>query len=593
MVGDVFAHGRNRDQLLLAHQTVEQLSVVHDLVVAAHLRVLVAEGVEAVRTGDDDLALLLLDTVEDRIEHLDVLHRELLEQELVAGTTCGVAGAGFVGAEDHELHSRGGEEFGDSLGGLLGTVFVGAGAADPEEVLVVLEAVGVLAEDRDLEVHLVDPVETVLGVLTPGVALVLEVLEQAGELGGELRFDQDLVATHVDDVVDVFDVDGALFDAGTAVGAAPQGFGVDDRGHLTFDGFTDELAVGLETCGLGDGCECGFLDIAFAVDETDLVAAHVLASTSEQVRGLGVAVVTQRHDEQLGRERLSGVPSRALGLATPALGAGGEVQPALPGEVFDVSGAESVGVGVDVLHRQDFALGHHGLCCAERDGAVVFTLEVDVEERREAVPRDAPGDVAAHDREPDHAGHQLHECEHRDHDGAGGKQFRDLHGEEVGPRVGVTVGRDLACLDHDHAQALEQDDAFDDVGSLEVGAAETGQARGQTRVVELTDHDQRGDTDDGAQAEDLVPQVPRPRVTEDGPVEFGVERLAVGLEPQQEPTEEADHDEPVGPADAAELVHARVRDELDDHLLEAREERAPSIGCRLADAHGVEHPQRA
>lgn len=197
-----------------------------------------------------------------------------------------IAGAGFVGAEDHELHSRGGEEFGDSLGGLLGTVFVGAGAADPEEVLVVLEAVGVLAEDRDLEVHLVDPVETVLGVLTPGVALVLEVLEQAGKLGGELRFDQDLVATHVDDVVDVFDVDGALFDAGTAVGAAPQGFGVDDRGHLTFDGFTDELAVGLETCGLGDGCECGFLDIAFAVDETDLVAAHVLASTSEQVRGL-------------------------------------------------------------------------------------------------------------------------------------------------------------------------------------------------------------------------------------------------------------------------------------------------------------------
>ena len=32
------------------------------------------------------------------------------------------------------------------------------------------------------------------------------------------------------------------------------------------------------------------------------------------------------------------------------------------------------------------------------------------------------------------------------------------------------------------------------------------------------------------------------------------------------------------------LIMLRVRDELDDHLLEAREERAPSIGCRLADA---------
>ena len=47
---------------------------------------------------------------------------------------------------------------------------------------------------------------------------------------------------------------------------------------------------------------------------------------------------------------------------------------------------------------------------------------------------------------------------------------------------------------------------------------------------------------------------------------------------------EADHDQPVRPADGAELVHPGVRDELDEHLLEAREERAPSVGGRLADA---------
>jgi hypothetical protein len=46
---------RHRHELLVAHQAVEQLGVVHDLVVATDLRVLVLDRVEAVRAGDDDL----------------------------------------------------------------------------------------------------------------------------------------------------------------------------------------------------------------------------------------------------------------------------------------------------------------------------------------------------------------------------------------------------------------------------------------------------------------------------------------------------------------------------------------------------------
>ena len=54
-------------------------------------------------------------------------------------------------------------------------------------------------------------------------------------------------------------------------------------------------------------------------------------------------------------------------------------------------------VGVGVLEVERLAARHHGLQRAEGDAAVVLTLEVDVEERSEAVPGDTPRDVAADD----------------------------------------------------------------------------------------------------------------------------------------------------------------------------------------------------
>ena len=59
-------------------------------------------------------------------------------------------------------------------------------------------------------------------------------------------------------------------------------------------------------------------------------------------------MVAQVHDQQLRRERLLGVPRRALRLAAAALGAGREVEQALPGEVLDRPDAER-GVLVEVL----------------------------------------------------------------------------------------------------------------------------------------------------------------------------------------------------------------------------------------------------
>lgn len=343
----------------------------------------------------------------------------------------------------------------------------------------------------------------------------------------------------------------------------------------------------------GDLGERRFVDIAIAVDETDLVAAHVRAATGQQVRGLGVAVVAQRHDEQLRRQRLTGVPGGALRLAAAALGAGAEVQPALPREVLDATGAERVGVGIGVFHVDRLALRHHGLRGTESDAAVVLTLEVDVEERSETVPCDAPRDVAADDVEPDHARHQLHEREDGDHRGARGQQLGEVHREEIGRHVAAAVGGDLAGLHEDHAQALDEDDGFDEVRGLEIGTGEAREPRGLTRVVQLADDDQRDDADHRAEAEDLVDEVVDAGAADEGPVELGVEGLSVCLEPDDGSEEETDHDEPVSPADGPELVHSRVGEELDDHLLEAREERTPAIRGRLADPDRADHLPRA
>src|SRR5699024_296375 len=157
------------------------------------------------------------------------------------------------------------------------------------------------------------------------------------------RLDEHLVAAHVDKVVDVLDVHRALLDAGAAHGAGPQRLGVDDAGggrvlgHVGGGG-SDQRALRLGAGRLGDLGQLGLVGVAVGVDQAGLLT-HGGLPTGEQVRGLGVGVVAQRHDHELGAQRLTGVPGGALLLAAATLGAGGEVQPALPREVFDRTGA--------------------------------------------------------------------------------------------------------------------------------------------------------------------------------------------------------------------------------------------------------------
>ncbi len=88
VVRDALLERRLADvEAAVVDQLLEQLAVVHDLVVAAELRVLVEQRVEAVRALGDDLLHA------HAVEHLDVRHGQHLEEVLVARPAGRVAGA--------------------------------------------------------------------------------------------------------------------------------------------------------------------------------------------------------------------------------------------------------------------------------------------------------------------------------------------------------------------------------------------------------------------------------------------------------------------------------------------------------------------
>src|SRR5690606_28325928 len=115
-------------------------------------------------------------------------------------------------------------------------------------------------------------------------------------------------------------VDRALLDAGAAVGARPQHVRVDDPV------LADQRLLHQGEHVLGEPLP--------------------LLLPGEQVRRDLEGVVALLEDEHLRRERLAGVPGRALRLAAAALGAAVEVEEALPGDVLDLAPAEDVGLGV-------------------------------------------------------------------------------------------------------------------------------------------------------------------------------------------------------------------------------------------------------
>ena len=291
MVGDGFACRRRAGhgfQQTVTHQPVEELGVVENIEMSVEVGVFVAQGVEAVRAGGDDFALACGNAVENPVEGGDVFFGEHLEKEFVSGAACGVAGAGFAFGEHAVFHACGFQQFDDGAGGFLALVVEGSSAADPEQVFGVGEAGDVLTKDRYGEAvaaGFINPGDAFRVIAAPRVAFRLQVFEHASELGGEVGFGENLEASQVGHVVDVFNIHGALFDAGPAVGAAPK--------FVASDGCTHEFQhVHAVVHGAGI-IKCGVADIS---------------------------------NELFGAERLVGVPGGALFLAAAAFGAGRGVE---------------------------------------------------------------------------------------------------------------------------------------------------------------------------------------------------------------------------------------------------------------------------
>src|SRR4249920_3382643 len=221
--------GCDRGDPAVAHQTIEQLSVVYYLAVHAKLRILIFQGVQAVCTRYDDLGCVGL------LQGLRILHGQLLIDELVSGAPGGIARACFAVAEYGIAHPGNVQQLRDGTRGLLGTIFVRPRAAHPEEIVDVAEVLHVLADDRHWKREILGTVHAPSRTHVPWISLAFQAFENSIELGRELRGHHDLEAAHVEDVINMLDVHRALLHAGTGGGTRPQHVGGDDARHTVRD----------------------------------------------------------------------------------------------------------------------------------------------------------------------------------------------------------------------------------------------------------------------------------------------------------------------------------------------------------------------
>ena len=405
--------GHRREQSV-AHEPVQQLRVVNDVEAPAQLRVLPGDRVEAVRAGDDDPQRLGFR------QGLNRLSGQHLEEGLVSGPARRVSRAGLSLAEDRERHAGRVQELRDRRAGLLRRVVVGTRASHPEEIVDGGGILDVLADDGDVEVELLRPVHALAGALVVGVRLGLHAPEGAPELSGEGPLHEHLVATQVQDVVDVLDVDGALVDARPAVRAIPQDLLGDDAGHQGSGDGRDALGAG----GAGEGQRGDQVEGVgrgrHPLVEKHLALVKVLAGLlplDDLDGGRGLHVVAQAHDEELGGEGLARVPRGAQLLAAPALGARVEIEACLPREVFDGSHAQDGVLGdvVEVVLAGDrLPIDEHVVGRPQRFGSVGVSACVQVEDGHEAVPGDAHAGLHAHDRQPGHRREDLQRADDDD-----------------------------------------------------------------------------------------------------------------------------------------------------------------------------------
>ena len=393
-------------------------------------------------------------------------------------------------------------------------------------------------DDRDLEVELGDPVGPAVLGHAPRVSLALQVVEHRGRLGRERGLDQDLVAAHPVDVVDVLDVDRALVHARAAVRARPQDLRVDDPVLL--------LGANQGAPGLGE--------------DAGREGGAVLLAGEEEGR-LGEGVVAQVEDELLGRQRLSGGPGRALRLAAAALGAGAQVEQALPAEVLDLAEAEHVGIGVGLLEVEHLAVAAHGL---ERPEGVGTSGEHDVERREADVQVLGVGDddqEGQHDAEleQDEGGLEdavdaVAEGVQRLGDGPGGERPRVRVRERASVHLRAPVDEQRHDDGGDHGQ--------DHPGGPRVRA---GEARGAALLVRIVAEPDDRECDDAGQhthGEQILDEPDGRPVPDAGDGEGPLKERPVRLDDRQQQDDESPEGRRVGRAWDRPLQQLALPDHL-------------------------------
>ena len=222
MVGGYPLHRGCGDKTMPVHQLVQHHRMVNNRVGAG---ILITKSVKTVRAGSNNLPVRAI--AKHRIQKLHIAVSHLLEEEFITGAPGGIPRTGFLITQDTEFHAPQVKKQGSGLGGFFSAILVGAGAANPEDVLHSLgsEVMHILAPDRNtppgLFLQLVDPGFPGSGGLAPRVAFTLEVLEETGELRGIIVGGQYLVAAHILNMVDNFNVEWALVNTGTARSTRP------------------------------------------------------------------------------------------------------------------------------------------------------------------------------------------------------------------------------------------------------------------------------------------------------------------------------------------------------------------------------------
>ena len=278
----------------LANQPIHELAIVQRLKIAAQLRVFVLDGVETVGANSNHLFDIIA------VQGFDVLGGHHLKQIFVAHAPRRVAGAGFLVAQDGEIHFGRFQHLDHRPGHRLAALLQRRGAAHPKQDF----GVGLFRQRR--HVQPLRPIGAGKLRAAPRMPPLLQADQGVHRRFGRVGFLQHHIAAQIHNGRHVFHSDWAFLHTSAAVQAIPNG------------GFGDGVVQ--------DGRRLRVFRVARPLMPD---AYHVIFKVFHDVHG---------------RKQLAGDIGRAYIGTAPADGAGVAVQKLFPSEILHPRRPEPLGV---------------------------------------------------------------------------------------------------------------------------------------------------------------------------------------------------------------------------------------------------------